>query len=93
MAGACYPTRSWPIGPQPRFSGSVPQMTGPGGWREVVTFRFGDHGDSGRIRGRIDLGLESRVRIDLEQKGLELGFRHGGSWMGHSSPNQAGEKR
>jgi len=52
-------------------------MTGPGGWREVVTFRFGDHGDSGRIRGRIDLGLESRVRIDLEQKGLELGFRHG----------------
>jgi len=68
-------------------------MTGPGGWREVVTFRFGDHGDSGRISGRINLGLESRVRIDLEQKGMELGFRHGGSWVAPSSPNQAGEKR
>ena len=52
-------------------------MTGPGGWRKVVTFRFGDHSDSGRTSGRINLGLESRVRIDLEQKGLELGFRHG----------------
>ncbi len=52
-------------------------MTGPGGWREVVTFRFSDHGDCGGISGRIDLGLESRIRIDLEQKGLELGFRHG----------------
>jgi hypothetical protein len=68
-------------------------MTGPGGWREVVTFRFGDHGDSGRISGRIYLGLESRVGIDLEQKGLELGFRHGGSLVKPSSPNQAGEQR
>jgi len=68
-------------------------MTGPRGWREVVTFRFGDHGDSGRISGRIDLGLESRVGIDLEQKGLELGLRHGGSWVRPFSPNQAGEQR
>ena len=68
-------------------------MTGPGGWREVVTFRFGDHSDSGRISGRINLGLESRIRIDLEQKGLELGFRHGGSSVRPFSPNQAGEKR
>ena len=68
-------------------------MTGPGGWREVVTFRFGDHGDSGRVSGRINLGLESRVRIDLEQKGLELGLRHRDSWVGPSSPNQAGEQR
>ena len=68
-------------------------MTGPRGWREVVTFRFSDHGDSGGISGRIDLGLESRVGIDLEQKGLELGLRHGGSWVGPSSPNQAGEQR
>ena len=59
----------------------------------MVTFRFGDHGDSGGISGRIDLGLESRVGIDLEQKGLELGLRHGGSWVGPSSPNQAGEQR
>ena len=44
----------------------------------MVTFGFGDHGYSGRISGRIYLGLESRVGIDLEQKGLELGFRHGG---------------
>ncbi len=42
-----------------------------------MTFRFGDDGDCSRIRGRIDLGLESRVGIDLEQKGLELGFGHG----------------
>ena len=68
-------------------------MTGPRGWREVVTFRFSDHGDSGGISGRIDLGLESRIRIDLEQKGLELGFRHGIWWVEPSSPNQAGEKR
>jgi hypothetical protein len=24
---------------------------------------------------------------------MELGFRHGGSWVAPSSPNQAGEKR
>ena len=44
----------------------------------MVAFRFSDHSDSSRISGRIDLGLESRVGIHLEQKGLELGFGHGG---------------
>ena len=51
----------------------------------MVSFRFGDHGDSGRISGRIDLGLEGRVGVHLEQKGLELGFGHGGMGLAHQS--------
>jgi len=51
----------------------------------MVTFRLGDHGDSGRISGRIDLGLEGRVGVHLEQKGLELGFGHGGMGLAPQS--------
>ncbi len=78
MDGACRSAWSWPIGVNHAVQGSVPQVPGPGRWREMMAFRFSDHSDSSRISGRIDLGLESRVGIHLEQKGLELGFGHGG---------------